>query len=322
MLLFITALISGLALLLWSADRFVEGSVSLAKNLNVSPLMIGMVIIGFGTSAPELVVSVLASLNGSPGIALGNAYGSNIANIAVILGITALISPIVIHSSVLRRELPILLTVTALSIFLVVDLNLSRLDAIILLILFILFIGGMIGEALKKDKDSLTEDYKTEPAEQVAPTRFAIQTLVFGLVLLIVSSRVVVGSAVEIAQIFGISDMVIGLTIVAIGTSLPELASSVAAARKNAHEIAVGNIIGSNLFNSLMVVGLSGLIGPTVVSQQTLMRDMTVMGLLTVLLFIFALRFKGKEGGINRSQGFFLLLIYALYIAYIIYGAI
>ena len=322
MLLFITALISGLALLLWSADRFVEGSVSLAKNLNVSPLMIGMVIIGFGTSAPELVVSVLASLNGSPGIALGNAYGSNIANIAVILGITALISPIVIHSSVLRRELPILLTVTALSIFLVVDLNLSRLDAIILLILFILFIGGMIGEALKNDKDSLTEDYKTEPAEQVASTRFAIQTLVFGLVLLIVSSRVVVWSAVEIAQIFGISDMVIGLTIVAIGTSLPELASSVAAARKNAHEIAVGNIIGSNLFNSLMVVGLSGLIGPTVVSQQTLMRDMTVMGLLTVLLFIFALRFKGKEGGINRSQGFFLLLIYALYIAYIIYGAI
>lgn len=322
MLLFITALISGLVLLLWSADRFVEGSVALAKNLNVSPLLIGMVIIGFGTSAPEIVVSVLASLNGSPGIALGNAYGSNIANIALILGITALISPIAIHASILHRELPILLFVTALSIFLIIDLNLSRLDAILLLILFVLFILGIIGEALKKDKDLLVEDYKTEPVEQVVPTRFAIQTLVFGLVLLIVSSRIVVWSAVEIAQIFGISDMVIGLTIVAIGTSLPELASSIAAARKNEHEIAVGNIIGSNLFNSLIVVGLAGFIEPIVVSQETLMRDMTVMGLLTALLFIFSFRFKGREGGINRLQGFFLLLTYALYIAYIIYGAI
>lgn len=314
----ILALIFGLALLVWSADRFVEGAASTARYFGMPPLLIGMVIVGFGTSAPEMVVSALAAIEGSPGIALGNAYGSNIANIALILGVTALISPIMVHSTVLRKELPILTLVTLLAIGLVADLDLTRLDAAILLLVFGGLMAWTIYQGLKQKADSLAKEVEVEAAERAMPLKRAVFWLVVGLLLLIASSRILVWGAVEIARIFGVSDMVIGLTIVAVGTSLPELASSVIAARKGEHDIALGNVLGSNLFNTLAVVGIAGMIHPFAVEPETLSRDMVVMGVLTVSLFLIGYGFRGRQGRINRFAGAALLLVYAGYTAWLV----
>ena len=314
----VLALIIGLVLLVWSADRFVEGSASTARYFGMPPLLIGMVIVGFGTSAPEMVVSALAAFEGSPGIALGNAYGSNIANIALILGVTALISPVMVHSTVLRKELPILTLLTVLSVALIADLDLSRLDALILLLVFGGLMAWTIYQGLKQKDDSLANEIETETSEKAMPLKRAVFWLVAGLLLLIASSRILVWGAVEIAQIFGVSDMIIGLTIVAIGTSLPELASSVIAARKGEHDIALGNVLGSNLFNTLAVVGIAGSIHPFAVEPETLSRDMVVMGALTISLFLIGYGFRGRQGRINRFEGAALLLVYVGYTAWLI----
>ena len=314
----VLALIIGLVLLVWSADRFVEGSASTARYFGMPPLLIGMVIVGFGTSAPEMVVSALAAFEGSPGIALGNAYGSNIANIALILGVTALISPVMVHSTVLRKELPILTLLTVLSVALIADLDLSRLDALILLLVFGGLMAWTIYQGLKQKDDSLANEIETEGAEKAMPLKRAVFWLVAGLLMLIASSRILVWGAVEIAQIFGVSDMIIGLTIVAIGTSLPELASSVIAARKGEHDISLGNVLGSNLFNTLAVVGIAGSIHPFAVEPETLSRDMAVMGALTISLFLIGYGFRGRQRRINRFEGAALLLVYVGYTAWLI----
>ena len=314
----VLALIAGLALLVWSADRFVEGSASTAGYFGMPPLLIGMVIVGFGTSAPEMVVSALAAFEGSPGIALGNAYGSNIANIALILGVTALISPIRVHSTVLRKELPILTLMTVLSVALIADFDLSRLDALILLLVFGALMAWTIYQGLKQKDDSLANEIETETAEKSMALKRVVFWLVVGLLLLIASSRMLVWGAVEIAQIFGVSDMIIGLTIIAVGTSLPELASSVIAARKGEHDIALGNVLGSNLFNTLAVVGIAGSIHPFAVEPETLSRDMVVMGALTISLFLIGYGFRGRQGRVNRLEGAALLLVYIGYTAWLI----
>ncbi len=318
MILPIVALITGLILLVWSADRFVESSASLARYFRVPPLLIGMVIIGFGTSAPEMVVSMLASIDGNAGIALGNAYGSNICNIALILGVSALINPIMVHSTVLRKELPILTLVTILTVFLLADLELSRLDAIILLLVFAGLIVWTIMQGLQQKTDTLAKEVESETAKKEMPIKRAVFWLVAGLLLLIASSRILVWGAVEIAQIFGVSDMIIGLTIVAVGTSLPELASSVIAARKGEHDIALGNVLGSNLFNTLAVVGIAGLIHPFAMEPETLSRDMLVMGTLTLSLFLIGYGFRGRRGHINRFEGAALVSIYLCYTLWLI----
>lgn len=318
MLTVILALVVGLVMLVWSADRFVEGSASAARYFGMPPLLIGMVIVGFGTSAPEMVVSALAALDGSPGIALGNAYGSNIANIGLILGVTALISPIMVHSTVLRKELPLLTLVTLLAIGLIADLDLSRLDAVVLLLVFGGLMAWTIYQGLQQKTDSLAKEVEAETAEKAMPLKRAVFWLVAGLLLLIASSRILVWGAVEIAKIFGVSDMVIGLTIVAVGTSLPELASSVIAARKGEHDIALGNVLGSNLFNTLAVVGIAGMIHPFEVAPETLSRDMVVMGVLTLSLFLIGYGFRGRQGRINRIEGAALLLAYVGYTAWLI----
>ena len=269
MILAFIAVIFGLALLVWSANRFVEGSASTARHFGMLPLLIGMVIVGFGTSAPEMVVSALAASQGNPGIALGNAYGSNITNIALILGITALISPIAVHSQVLRKELPILAVVTALAAWQLWDGEITRLDAIVLLAVFGGLMAWTIWQGLRKKEDALGSEM-----EQELDVRRAVFWLVVGLALLIVSSRILVWGAVEIAHGFGVSDLIIGLTIVAVGTSLPELASSIIAARKGEHDIALGNILGSNLFNTLAVVGIAGTIHPLAVGPEVFNRDL------------------------------------------------
>lgn len=310
------AILLGLVLLVWSADRFVEGSASTARHFGMSPLLIGMVIVGFGTSAPEMVVSAIASFQGNPGIALGNAYGSNIANIALILGITAMIRPLPFNSTVLRKELPVLTVITILSIILLIDLDLSFLDAVFLLITFAGLMVWTVWQGRIHHSDTLKAEIEAKINTQTMSMRKAIFWLVFGLITLIISSRILVWGAVRIATLFGVSDMIIGLTIVALGTSLPELASSLIAAWRGNHDIALGNVIGSNMFNTLAVVGIAGTIRPTAVAPETLSRDMMLMGLLTISLFLIGYGFRGRPGRINRGEG---ALLFSVYIGYMVY---
>ncbi|MDR4513472.1 calcium/sodium antiporter [Nitrosomonas sp.] len=307
----------GLLLLAWSADRFVEGAAVTARYFGTPPLLIGMVIVGFGTSAPEIVVSILAAVQGNPGIALGNAYGSNITNIALILGLTAVISPIAVHSQILRQELPVLAVVTVLAALQLMDGEISRIDAGVLLGVFSILMIWAIRQGLRKQTDALGTEIEQELKSQTMPIRRAFFWLIVGLLLLIISSRMLVWGAVAIAQGFGVSDLIIGLTIVAMGTSLPELASSIIAARKGEHDIALGNIIGSNLFNTLAVVGIAGMIHPMTVEPAVLSRDIPVMGALTLSLFIIGYGFRGP-GRINRIEGALLLTCYVGYTAYLV----
>jgi cation:H+ antiporter len=308
----------GLALLVWSADRFVEGAAATARHFGMPALLIGMVIVGFGTSAPEMVVSALASWQGNPGIALGNAYGSNITNIALILGLTALFSPISVHSQVLRKELPILAIVTGFALLLMSDLELSLQDGWLHLAVFAGLMGWTVWQGLRKRRDAFGEEMEDELKVHGMPLNRALFWLAAGLVMLIVSSRILVWGAVNIAHHLGVSDLIIGLTIVAVGTSLPELASSVIAVRKNEHDIALGNVIGSNLFNTLAVVGIAGTIHPLPVDAAVISRDMMVMTLLTVSLFVFGYGFRGPgTGRINRIEGGLLLACYIAYTTYL-----
>ncbi|HHX83276.1 MAG TPA: calcium/sodium antiporter, partial [Pseudomonadaceae bacterium] len=300
MLIPLFAVVAGLLLLIWSADRFIDGAAATATHVGMPPLLIGMVIVGFGTSAPELVVSLFAAIQGNPGIALGNAFGSNIANIGLILGITALISPIAVHSQVVRKEMPILIALCALVAWQLFDGYLSRTDALLLLLVFGLIMGFTIRQGIRED--SAGTAVLPEVNNDLLPLRNAIIWLVVGLILLIIASRVLVWGAVSIAVQLGVSDLIIGLTIVAIGTSLPELASSLAAIRKNEHDLALGNIVGSNLFNTLAVVGIAGSIHPLAVERELLVRDVGMMTLMTVLLFVFAFGIR-KPAQLSRVKG-------------------
>jgi cation:H+ antiporter len=316
-MLAMTAVVCGLALLVWSADRFIEGAASVARHFGMAPLLIGMVIIGFGTSTPEMVVSALAASQGNPGLALGNAYGSNVTNIALILGLTSLIRPMAVHSQVLKKELPILTTVTALAVWQLWDGALSRTDALVLLGVFAGLMGWTIWEGLHYRDDTLGTEMEQELVAHPMPFPRAMVWLVIGLLLLIASSRLLVWGAIDIAQGFGVSDLIIGLTIVAVGTSLPELASSIMAARKGEHDMALGNILGSNLFNTLAVVGIAGTIHPMAIAPEILSRDMSIMSALTLSLFLIGYGFHGP-GRINRVEGAVLLAVYAGYTSYLI----
>jgi cation:H+ antiporter len=313
----------GLAVLVWSADKFVDGAAAAAVHFSLPPLLIGVVIIGFGTSAPEMAVSAISAMEGNPGIALGNAYGSNIANIALILGLTAIISPIVVQSRILRKELPLLAAVTLLAVALNVDGQLSRMDAVILLVAFAGVMGWSIWQGLKDGKDALGEEVDAELKEHPMKLGVALFWLAAGLLLLIASSRALVWGAVSIAQSLGVSDLVIGLTVVAVGTSLPELASCIAAARKNENDLAMGNILGSNLFNTLAVVGLAAAIQPMAVDSTVLWRDMSIMTLLTFALFVMGRsRSTGQAGFINRPEGAVLVLVYVGYTLWLVAGSL
>ncbi|MEJ5242257.1 MAG: calcium/sodium antiporter [Desulfomicrobiaceae bacterium] len=310
------AVIFGIVLLVWSADRFVTGAAALASHLGMPPLLIGMVVIGFGTSAPEMVVSAMSAWQGNSGIALGNAYGSNIVNIALILGCTALMSPITVHSQVLRKELPLLTAATALAVGQLWDGEISRLDAVLLLAAFGGLMAWSISQARRHTPDSLEDEVQQELAHPMPMAR-AVLWVLAGLILLIASSRILVWGAVTIAQALGVPDLLIGLTIVALGTSLPELASSIVAARKHEHDLALGNILGSNLFNTLAVVGIAGTIHPLAVGPEVFNRDMLVMAALTLSLFVIGYGFRGP-GRINRIEGAVLLVCYVGYTAYLI----
>jgi cation:H+ antiporter len=318
MLLAFAAIIAGLILLVWSADRFIEGAAATAKHLGMPSLLIGMVIIGFGTSAPELAVSAMAALDGNPGLALGNAYGSNITNIAVIVGITAVIAPIAVHSQVIRKELPLLLILTLIAGYQLLDGELTRTDGWVLLAVFAIVMGWSIFQGIRGKGDSLTGETDAELVAHPMPLNVALIWLVVGLVLLLVSSRMLVWGAVYIAQSLGVSDLVIGLTIVAIGTSLPELASALAAVKKNEHDLILGNIVGSGIFNTLAVVGLAASIEPLAVDMEVLYRDWTLMTALTIGLLVMSFGFTGKSRIITRPNGLILLLVYVGYASYLV----
>lgn len=322
MLMAILAVIGGLALLVWSADRFIDGAAATARFAGMPPLLIGMVIIGFGTSAPEMVVSAFASVQGNPNLALGNGYGSNIANIALILGITALLSPIAVHSQILRKELPLLTVFTLLAGYQLLDGQITRNEAIVLLIVFFAMMSWSVMQGIRQRTDTLASDMEHELESEPAMTLGkAVFWLLLGLVLLVISSRILVWGAVDIASAMGVSDLVIGLTVVAIGTSLPELASSIIAVRKNEHDLALGNVIGSNMFNTLAVVGIAGTIHPMTFSAEVLTRDWVVMAGLTLSLFILGYGFRGK-GRINRIEGGLLLSVFIAYTAWLVYGVL
>ena len=306
----------GLVLLLWSAGKFVDGAAATARYLGMSPLLIGMLIIGFGTSAPEMIVSVFAASQGNPGLALGNAYGSNIANIALILGITALISPIAVRSEVLKKELPLLLGISLFSVYQLLDKEVSHDDAFALLGIFVGLMAWSIYSGMQSGDDALADDVASEIPEH-QPLKKSLVLLGIGLVILIASSRLLVWGAVEVATAFGVSDVIIGLTVIAIGTSLPELASAIMAVKKGEHELALGNVIGSNMFNTLGVVGLAGVIAPMQVDPAFLYRDAVLMIGLTIALFVSCIGLRGP-GKITRTEGGIFAAIYVAYMTYLV----
>ena len=302
MLIQIVIFLVGLAILSWSADRFVYGASALAKNIGVSPMMIGLTIVAMGSSAPEIVVSATASLSGSPDTAVGNAIGSNITNIALVLGITALVKPLLVSSGTLKREFPLLFAMCLVAVYFLHDQILSFNEGVILISLFVIVLGGMAWLSFNVEKgDPLVDENELEIPNGVS-TSVAILWVILGLVMLPLSAHFLVESAVFIAKYFGISDLVIGLTIIALGTSLPELAACIAGVLKGEDDLAMGNIIGSNIFNILAVLGMPGLIAPGLIDADAATRDMYVMLGLTVLLLIFSFNFKGTRR-INRLEG-------------------
>ncbi|BFM08512.1 calcium/sodium antiporter [Halioxenophilus aromaticivorans] len=314
MLLASLAILAGFALLVWSADRFVDGAAATAKHAGMPSLLIGMVIVGFGTSAPEMVVSAMAALEGNPQLALGNALGSNIVNTGLVIGITAVFVPILVSSQIVKRELPILIVITLIAGAMFYDGALTRTESFILLAGFFGVIGWQIFNGLRGEIDALAADAEQEVASHDMALGLAIFWLVAGFVLLIVSSRVLVWGAVTIAHSLGVSDLIIGLTIVALGTSLPELAATVIAARKGEHDIALGNVVGSNMFNLLAVAGIAGAITPIPdILPEVMQRDWPVMLGLTLAMFVMAYGLKGRQGRINRVEGGLLVVAFVAY---------
>ncbi|CAM3160924.1 calcium/sodium antiporter [Vibrio neptunius] len=314
----IAFLVVGLVILVWSADKLVFGAAALARNVGISPLVIGMTILAMGSSAPEMMVSATAALDGKTDTAVGNVLGSNIANIALILGITAMIKPLSISSAVLRRELPLMIGVTILAGILLWDSHLGFYEGVLLFVLFAAFIIAMLRISKKEKKagsdDPLLVEQESEVPEGVSNGKAAIW-VVIGLVLLPVAADTLVTNAVFIAQYYGMSDLVIGLTIIAVGTSLPELAASLAGVMKGEDDMAVGNIIGSNVFNILAVMGIPGILNPATLSEYAMGRDFWIMLGVSLLLVAMAL---GKSRSINRAEGAVLFCCFIAYQGYLI----
>ncbi len=321
MLLSLAALLIGLALLVWSSDKFILGASATAGALGVSPLMIGLTIVGFGTSAPEMLVSAVSAWNGNPGLAVGNAIGSNIANIALILGASALIAPMVISSRIVKTEMPILFVVMLLVLFLMLDQNLSRADGILLIVAMFAVMGWIVFEGTRSRETAEQLETQFEDEFESLPLTKALGWVVFGLIFLVLSSRLMVWGAVNIAEMMGVSDLIIGLSIVAIGTSLPELGASFACMKKQEYDIAIGNVLGSNIFNSLGVLGIAGMIEPSNIDKLVLYRDHLLQFALILALFWVAGQWKLGKGRISRRTGVLFLGVYIGYQSMLFYQA-
>lgn len=313
MLTAIIQLVAGFLLLVWGADRLVAGASAFARNLGVSPLVIGLTIIGFGTSAPELVISAIATMKGNSGLAVGNAIGSNIANMGLVLGITAMIYPLRLESTALKREYPMLLLIMLVCFLMALDGVYSHVEGWALIAGLILVIIWIIRIGLHRPlSDPLAEEFAAEIPKNV-PTKIAVFWLTVGLIVLPISSIFLVDGAITIARFLGVTDTVIGLTVVALGTSLPELATAITAALHREDDLAIGNIIGSNIFNLLGVLGIAAVIGPVELFPIILARDFPAMFLITGALFLMASDFRGP-GRIGRRSGGVLLTMFVAYI--------
>ncbi len=310
-------LLVALTALVWSADKFVLGASSLARNLGISPMIIGLTIVAMGSSAPEMMVAAAASLQGSPDTAIGNAIGSNITNIALVLGFTVLVKPLVVSSSTIKQELPLLLLLTLLAYWILSDNFFSFSEGIALMISFFVFISILLIQALKQRKNNTLNDPMILEAEQELPeatsTIKSVLWLIVGMSILVSSAHFLVTSATFIAKAYGISDLVIGLTVIAIGTSLPELAASIASILKKEDDLAMGNIVGSNIFNILAVLPFAGIIAPGNVNPDASLRDAPVMLAITALLFILCFSRKSGSFRLTRAKGALLLLCFFAY---------
>lgn len=302
----------GLVVLTYGADRFVEGAAATATNLGVPSLLVGLVIVGFATSAPEMLVSGIAAWEGRPTLGIGNAIGSNITNVGLVLGATALLVPMTVRSGILGREFPLLFAVLGVATATLWDDSLSRTEGLLLLGGMFVMIGVTVWLALHVQRgDPIVAEIDHELPPRMSGVRATVW-LCLGLGLLLLGSRFVVSGAAEIAARLGISDVIIGLTVVAIGTSLPELAASIASAWKNEHDIALGNVLGSNMFNSLGVLGIPAVIAPGAFEAEVMQRDVPSMVLLTVLLFLMC-RPRAGQQRIGRFDGAILLGAFVFY---------
>lgn len=312
MIVSVAYLLFGLALLIFAADRFVVGAATTAKHLGVSTMVVGLIVVGFGTSAPEMVVSAIASFKGNSGIALGNAVGSNIANIALVLGVGLVIAPMSIKSQTVKREMPILMVVTLLVLLLFLDLELSFIDGLLLLsgMFLVTLLLGYLG--VKQGQDELAEELEAEVDFSMSFAK-SLALLIMGIVALPLASHFMVLGASDIARYYGVSDLVIGLTIVALGTSLPELAATSVSVMKGEHDLAIGNLVGSNIFNLLGVIGIAGVIRPYQFTVDFLKYDYLYMLMLTVFLLLLAIYFVIKDRRVSRMVGFVLLMMYIGY---------
>ena len=317
MLVNVLEVIGGLILLIWGADRFVHGAAAGARNLGVPPLLIGLTIVAFATSAPEILVSIVAAVRGEPGLAFGNAIGSNIANIGLVLGATAMLQPIQLRSATLRREMPALLAVSLLTVSLFLDTFLSRVDGLVMLTGLVIVMIWLARLGMRSAaNDPLVEDFDAEIPRDVSMPA-AITWFFVGLAALLVGADYLVDGSIEIAKALGVSEVVIGVTLVALGTSLPELAVSVVSVLKGEHGLAIGNIVGSNIFNLLAVIGVAAAIEPAALAPSVLSLHMFVMVAFTLVLFAMTYDYDGKSE-LSRLEGFALLVAYVSYVSYVV----
>lgn len=309
--------IVGLLLLVWGADRFVHGAAATARNLGIPPLLIGLTIVAVATSAPEILVSIVAALRGEPDLAIGNAIGSNIANIGMVLGVVAILRPIELKSATLRREMPALLAVTLLTVSLFLDSFLSRVDGLVLLtgLIIVMFWLTRLGFR-SSSSDPLQAEFDAEIPRHMS-MRVAIFWLLVGIATLLVGAELMVDGAIDIAKALGVSEVVIGVTLVALATSLPELAVSAVSAFRGEYGLAIGNIVGSNIFNLLAVIGIAAVIQPAVLPPSVLSLHIFVMVAFTLVLFAMTYEYDGR-GLITRLEGFALLGAYLAYQAYVV----
>jgi cation:H+ antiporter len=311
------SVVAGLTLLIWGADRFVHGASAAARNLGVAPLLIGLTVVAFATSAPEILVSIVAALRGEPGLAFGNAIGSNIVNIGLVLGITAMIRPIPLESATLRREMPALLAVSLLTVSLFLDTRLSRPDGIVMLTGLVIVMIWLARLGIRSsENDPIKMDFEAEIPDNVK-MKTAVIWLIVGLITLLIGAEWLVNGAIGVAQSLGVSEIVIGITIVAFGTSLPELAVSLMSALKGEYGLAIGNIVGSNIFNLLAVIGVAATIHPAAVAPSVLSLHIFVMVAFTLVLFAMTYDYDGKAK-LSRLEGIALLVAYIAYVSYVI----
>ena len=309
--------VAGLALLIWGADRFVHGAAAGARNLGVAPLLVGLTVVAFATSAPEILVSIVAAIQKEPGLAFGNAIGSNIVNIGLVLGVTAMVRPIKLESATLRREMPALLAVSLLTVSLFLDTFLSRVDGVVMLTGLIIVMVWLARLGMRSAaNDPIAMDFDAEIPSDVSMPMAAVW-LVVGLGTLLIGAELLVDGAIGIAKLMGVSEVVIGITIVAFGTSLPELAVSVASAIKGEYGLAIGNIVGSNIFNLLAVIGIAATISPAALAPSVLSLHIFVMVAFTLVLFAMTYDYDGKAQ-LSRLEGLALFIAYIAYDGYVI----